>query len=621
MKLGSLFDGAGTCPLAATICGIEPVWASEIEAFPIAVTTKRFPNMKHLGDITKIKGDEIEPVDIITFGSPCFPAGTLVNTKRGLIPIEQVKITDKVFTHKGRYRQVLNAQYTGTKKLLRLHAMGVNHIDATPNHLFYVKEDKNAEPVWKLLSELQPKNYIGSPLNTELENPLNLTEEESYLLGRYIADGYLRKGQRPNRPQGSMFSTVVFCIGHGKEAQFEDRIKTLKFGKSKTTKNVTKYTISDHRLFHLCEECGVLAENKQFPQFLIDTDVNLLMAAFNGYMDGDGSFLPIGIYSITTISEKLAYTFASVVEKLFRVSSRVYFYKSKETTVIEGRTVSQQPQWTVRFKLDANPKDRGFYDDGYVWYPIRYIEPLEEKKAVYDLTVAEDHSFCVYNIAVHNCQDLSMAGKREGLDGERSGLFMEAVRIIKEMRKKTDGRYPRYAMWENVCGAFSSNNGEDFRVVLEELCRVKESSANVPRPDWGGNQMLNLFGEMQDPLWETTTPSHGGSLMHNFGESPKDVEESTLSQILTEEVPQKYYLSETACRGVLRRKEKHGKALPPLLHIALLINAKMTTTEILEELKKSSELKIIHRTQDSKKQEMSSMEYIVPVEHAGATSL
>lgn len=71
MKLGSLFDGSGTCPLAATMCGIDLVWASEIEPYPIKVTTKNFPQMKHLGDITLIDGKEIEPVDIITFGSPC----------------------------------------------------------------------------------------------------------------------------------------------------------------------------------------------------------------------------------------------------------------------------------------------------------------------------------------------------------------------------------------------------------------------------------------------------------------------------------------------------------------------------------------------------------------------
>lgn len=71
MKLGSLFDGSGTCPLAASAVGIIPAWASEIEPFPKAVTQSRFPKMAHLGDITKMNGAEIEPVDAITFGSPC----------------------------------------------------------------------------------------------------------------------------------------------------------------------------------------------------------------------------------------------------------------------------------------------------------------------------------------------------------------------------------------------------------------------------------------------------------------------------------------------------------------------------------------------------------------------
>ena len=71
MKIGSLFDGSGGFPLSASMCGIEPVWASEVEPFPIAVTRSRFPNMKHLGSVTDVKGDEVEPVDVITFGSPC----------------------------------------------------------------------------------------------------------------------------------------------------------------------------------------------------------------------------------------------------------------------------------------------------------------------------------------------------------------------------------------------------------------------------------------------------------------------------------------------------------------------------------------------------------------------
>ena len=84
------------------------------------------------------------------------------------------------------------------------------------------------------------------------------------------------------------------------------------------------------------------------------------------------------------------------------------------------------------------------------------------------------------------CQDLSIAGRRAGLAGERSGLFMEAVRIIKEMRSSTNGLHPTFAIWENVPGAFSSNGGEDFRAVLEELARIEQPDAIVPRPPRGG---------------------------------------------------------------------------------------------------------------------------------------
>ncbi|MBE6034097.1 MAG: DNA cytosine methyltransferase [Clostridiales bacterium] len=90
------------------------------------------------------------------------------------------------------------------------------------------------------------------------------------------------------------------------------------------------------------------------------------------------------------------------------------------------------------------------------------------------------------------CQDLSVAGKRAGLDGERSGLFMEQIRITKEMRyadgkdrKANDLIRPRFFVWENVPGAFSSQNGEDFKAVLEETVRIADRTVSVPRPAGG----------------------------------------------------------------------------------------------------------------------------------------
>ncbi len=83
------------------------------------------------------------------------------------------------------------------------------------------------------------------------------------------------------------------------------------------------------------------------------------------------------------------------------------------------------------------------------------------------------------------CQDLSVAGRRAGLSGERSGLFMEQIRIINEMREATNGEYPRYMLWENVPGAFSSNKGDDFRVVLEETAKIADPTVIIPRPPKG----------------------------------------------------------------------------------------------------------------------------------------
>ena len=80
------------------------------------------------------------------------------------------------------------------------------------------------------------------------------------------------------------------------------------------------------------------------------------------------------------------------------------------------------------------------------------------------------------------CQDLSIAGQRDGLSGSKSNLFYEAIRVIKEMRENTNEKYPRIIIWENVCGAFSSSKGEDFRQVLEQISKIKCENISIPKP-------------------------------------------------------------------------------------------------------------------------------------------
>jgi DNA (cytosine-5)-methyltransferase 1 len=107
------------------------------------------------------------------------------------------------------------------------------------------------------------------------------------------------------------------------------------------------------------------------------------------------------------------------------------------------------------------------------------------------------------------CQDMSVAGKRDGLDGERSSLFYEAIRIVKEMRCATDGKYPRYIVWENVPGAFSSNKGEDFRCVLESICHIKDETLSVPKADkW--RQAGNVMGDDFSIAWRVLDAQYWG---------------------------------------------------------------------------------------------------------------
>lgn len=116
------------------------------------------------------------------------------------------------------------------------------------------------------------------------------------------------------------------------------------------------------------------------------------------------------------------------------------------------------------------------------------------------------------------CQDLSVAGKREGLAGERSGLFMEQIRIVKEMREhdiKTNGHMgvyvrPRYLVWENVTGAFSSNGGEDFRVVLEEICKVADKDTVIPGPSGKWQPAGCIVGNGWSVAWRTHDAQYWG---------------------------------------------------------------------------------------------------------------
>jgi DNA (cytosine-5)-methyltransferase 1 len=176
------------------------------------------------------------------------------------------------------------------------------------------------------------------------------------------------------------------------------------------------------------------------------------------------------------------------------------------------------------------------------------------------------------------CQDLSVAGKRAGMknvimgdeETTRSGLFFEAIRIIKEMRDESRRKHggsdecirPRFAVYENVCGAFSSNKGEDFRAVLEETARVADKDAVIPGPPKG---KWTPAGCIMADGWSIAWRVHDAQ----FWGVPQRRKRISLVADFAGGALQKYYLSEKACLGILRRAERRGKVLPPMLDQAL----------------------------------------------------
>ena len=121
-------------------------------------------------------------------------------------------------------------------------------------------------------------------------------------------------------------------------------------------------------------------------------------------------------------------------------------------------------------------------------FPIRVTtKRLPSVKHLGDISAVDGAEIAPVDIITFGspCTDMSVAGKRAGLDGRQSCLFYQAIRIVKEMRCATDGKYPRFIVWENVPGAFSSNKGEDFKAVLEAVCSVKDESISVPGPPKG----------------------------------------------------------------------------------------------------------------------------------------
>ena len=562
ITLGSLFSGIGGFELAGSFYGIEPVWASEIEEPCVRITKQHFPKMKHYGDITKMDGGEIEPVDIISGGSPCFPAGTMVLTKNGYVNIEDIKVGDIVLTHKNRWRKVTAV---GNREAETIILKGNCTLETTRNHPIYCADIKNYYPQlgngkrgnikqlinvgqWVDAEHMDHRQWatpiLAEPLKIpgEVHTQYNqkdlpkMNDKFWYFVGRWIGDGWIRDSKRPEKPTGDGLGTIFLCDSPDKEQELIDTVSPISEAWSIAhERSVTKICFTSQLLSRwLVKHFGKGAINKHLPGFVYGLSAEYRTSLLKGILDSDGYRKDDHHYKISSISKALVLGIRLLAESL-GWSTSITMCKRPSTYIIEGRVVNQHDTHTIAITNNPN-RHTGLPHDGHKWYLCRSVNPTNQTKTVYNISVEEDESYVADSIVVHNCQSLSIAGKQAGislfcpdcgysisansdisvcpecgaeLELTRSGLFMEQIRIIKEMRKATNEQYPKIVIWENVTGALSSNNGNDFHCVIKEFAGLLGEELPTFRPErW--SKSGELLGKSGSLAWRTLDAQYWG---------------------------------------------------------------------------------------------------------------
>lgn len=469
---------------------------------------------KNLGDITKVDETKLSPFNMICGGSPCFVAGTKVITKEGYKNIENIKTGDMVLTHKNRFMPVLKTGGDTNKDIYKLKVQGFLETECTDYHPFYCKKTKDSEPEKIKLKNIKKGYYVGSHINTKFENQYNLSDEDCWILGRYVADGHIRKDKRKNRKSSYQYQCIL-SIGSDKVDELKGIVKNRHYSCYPHTKSTHRVVFSSIELveFIIRHNFGNGAENKTIPNFILNLPVHKLKYFLDGYMAGDGCNIG-NIYQATTVSKELAMSLCLVIQKVYHVGCCIYYDERPDTCIIENRVVNQKDTYMIRFRKNPQ-KHSWFIRDDIVWYPIREISKTDKVENVYNIEVEEDHTYTANNIITFNCQDFSVAGKQKGsiwtckdcsheynpltvhwserdkcphcgstnLEKTRSSLLVEYLRVIRANK-------PNFGIYENVKNIVGKQFKETtFKLFTDEL---EEYGYNVYQEQLSKYQEKNI---------------------------------------------------------------------------------------------------------------------------------
>lgn len=490
-KAISLFSGCGGDTLGLENAGFNVVAFSEFKTAAINTHLANFPNStllkdpKGSTDLTKIP-DEVfqayKDISVVFAGFPCFIKGTLVLTDSGYKEIQNITLDDKLFTHKGKFKNIINLQMKNYSKeiyniKIKYHP---NIINSTEEHPFYVrskskvwnnltrKYDTNfGEPTWKEANKLTMDDYYGMVINSNSIIPeFNLfkrinksrvdtvnkqinNKDEWFMMGYFLGDGWIEETLKKT---GQNSYKIRFAINLKDIDNILPRLSSvLKITDKKCdTGKCKKFGCIDLVWWNILKKFGKYSHGKIIPEWVQDAPKEFIQEFISGYMAADGNIKSNGLNKMTTVSYNIAFGIQRLYLKLGYIFSINKSVRPK-TCIIEGRTVNQRDTYQVEGYLSKS-RNTSFIDGNYVWFSPSYIKKSNViDEVVYNFEVEDDNSYCIENTIVHNCQGFSSAGKRKSSD-TRNQMYKQFVRVVKAAK-------PPYFIGENVSGLLSMKSG------------------------------------------------------------------------------------------------------------------------------------------------------------------
>lgn len=407
----------------------------------------------YANDIQRVYAGDIPKADCWCFGFPCFAKGTYILTEKGYIPIEDVSVGDKVLTHKGRWRKVTATMHRDGARLWDVNGFGILPTRTTAEHPYYVT--KPGQPMeFKKVEQLDDSWYSTMVLPGAESS--EYSKEIWWIIGRYLADGW--RVERKDRPSGGR---IVFAISDDKREEFEHRLREAKLHGTYTKgRTCGKYHVCNNKLYEYLEKFGKYAHGKRIPREALCLPREKAEYFFNGYMSGDGRS---DREEATSTSAALILGMCIIAQRLGKSVPAVYYTRRDEKCIIQGRECRQRDTYTFRI---SSKSVKGHYRARYVCRELYQPTESDDFGTVYNISVEEDNSYVANGAIVHNCQDISVAGKQAGFQGNRSSLFFRVMYLVGQLKEEDK---PTFLFIENVKNLLSVNGGWDFARLLIEM--------------------------------------------------------------------------------------------------------------------------------------------------------